>query len=251
MLVEAGRVVHRRVGPLLLWVERTADEWLVAADRAGEEERADPGDRPTPGDLPWGRWTAGAEQQVLWLRPVMPDRGVVAQPAGQVKVSRGHEAVFYVSIPLWVRVAVGAEGELVLCEEPTVVLSNTWFGEPTAGELCYSLQTRARRRAEEDEARVHRAVCPVRVTNQAEEHLEFERLCIGAPHLTVYDGEAQLWTNEVRVTFHGEGKPSEVAYAPGPPPSLEVGAPLAEPRVPPQSGLFRRTFATLRSLAGR
>lgn len=248
--VEPDRVVHRQVGPLLLWVLRREDEWHVACDRVLEADGAEAAGRPKPDDLPWSRWTAGEEGAVLHLRPAMPDRAVVVRPGSPLSVSPGHEAVFYVSIPIWVQVAVGADGELVLCEEPTVVLSNTWFGEPTAGELCYSLQTRARRAISDGEARPDRAVCPVRISNEAHEHLKFERLSIGAPHLTVFDGPAQLWTNEVHVVFRGEGQPTQVDYAATPPMSLDVGEPLAGPRVPAESGLFRRSLATLRTLTG-
>jgi hypothetical protein len=162
-----------------------------------------------------------------------------------VSLLPGHSALFYVSFPIWVAVRVGDGDGLTLREEATVALSSTWFGDPTSGELCYSLRTRARRSLAEGDERVHRAVCPVLVTNAAEEQVDLARLCIRSEHLTLYEGLDQLWTNRVRARFRGAREESQVDYDDRPPEECGAASALTMPRVVPQSGLLRKSVATL------
>lgn len=244
--IDRDAVVHRRIGPLVLRLRRTEDEWHVAAERL-------PGDASEPGDvadLEWRRWSAGDEEDSFRLQPTMPDRSVVARPADPVLLLPDRSALFYVGIPVWVAVTVGGGEGQKLCEEPTVELSRTWFGGPTSGELCYSLRTRARRSLAEGDERVHRAVCPVEVTNGTDEQLEMARLCIRAEHLTIYEGLDQLWTNRVRLRFRGDGEESRVDYDDRPPEECGAASALTVPRVIPRSGLMRKSVATLDFLTG-
>ena len=247
--VEGGQTVCRQVGPLALWLRHAAKEWHVAVRRTPEADTAYGEPAGETGDLDWARWTAGEGADVVRLLPRLPDRSLVVRPESPIQIPPEHHAVFYVSIPIWVAVAVGEGTPTVLCEEPTVALSNTWFGDPMAGELCYALQTRARRAVDDSEAKPHRAVCPVRIHNAHDEMLAFERLCIRVEHLTLYDGQRQMWTNGLSVRFRGDEQPSLVEYDPGPTAALDVGDVLAEPRVPPSKGLLKRSFASLSSLA--
>jgi hypothetical protein len=244
--IERNAVVYRRVGPLALWLRRNDVEWHVAAERL-PSEASEPGDAA---DLEWRRWSAGNETDRFRLQPVMPDRSVVARPEATVSLLPGHSALFYVSIPVWVAVNVGEGEGLRLCEEPAVALSSTWFGEPTSGELCYSLRTRARRTLADGDERVHRAVCPLHVTNGAEEQLEMAHICIRSEHLTLYEGLDQLWTNQVRVQFRGDKEESRVDYDDRPPEECGAASALTLPRVMPQSGLLRKSVATLDFLTG-
>ena len=76
------------------------------------------------------------------------------------------------------RVSVGKTKPFVLKEEPTVVLSNTWFGDPMGGELCYALRTSARRSFDTLRKRPNRAICSVLIKNAFSTPLDFQRLCI-------------------------------------------------------------------------
>jgi len=232
------------------------DELHVASKRDTDSEAARganpprPVDGEVPEDAAWRRWVVGRDPGEFRLLPVMPDRPVVARPDTPIEILPGQEAVFFVSIPVFVRVVAGEGKGATVCEEPTVILSNTWFGEPVGGELCYSLQTRARREASDGDALVHRAVCAIRASNASAEPLSFERLCIRAPHLKTFDSESQLWTNGVRVTFRGEDHGSHVDYDEDPLRDRGVGELLSEPRDPVTRGLIRRSFVSLRSLTG-
>lgn len=253
--LEPGRSVEVRIGPLTLWLKRTQDELHVAADRVPEEDAAAaPGAEASaapagPENLAWARWVVGDDGAVVRLVPVMPDRPVVVRPETEVRIPPGREAMFFVSIPVWVRVVAGEGTGLVLGEEPSVLLSNIWFGDLMSGELGYSVTTRARRVVDETEVRPHRAVCPVHIQNAAAEPLPIERLCVSAPHLSVFDGGPRLWTNEVRVTAQGQDR-SRIDYADGPPGGRGAGGLLSGPRAPVATGVLKRGFSSLKAFAG-
>ena len=245
--VAPDQAVCRRIGPLTLWLRKTADEWRVATERVPEAETPTaPAPEPRePADGAWRRWAAGEEAGLFRLYPVMPDRPLVARAESALTIPPNRHAHLIMSIPLWVRVTVGAEFRSVLGEEPTVPLGSTWFGDPTSGEMCYSLLTHVRRSYAEAEPRDHRVVCPVLVNNGSTDPLEFDKLCIHVAHLSVYTTATQLWTNEIRVTFRGRNQPSEVDYSKDVPAIEPVTGILSEPRVPLVRGLLHRSFASL------
>ena len=253
--IESNATLRREIGPLRLWVRRAGDEWHVATEHEPTGTPADNGaglsanpDVPSEG-LEWHRWVVGEKSGILLLKPAMPDRPVVVRPEYSVRVPPKQHAVFYVGIPIWVQVTVG-DGKRVLCEEPTVMLSNIWFGDYASGELCYSLQTRARRDIDDTDQHSHRAVCPVKVTNSAKSELDFQRLCIRVSHLRILERNDRLWTDQVNVTYRGEDEESRIEYGKGKKESKGDGAEtvLAEPRDPPEGSIIRKSFRNLRSL---
>ena len=254
--IEPQQCLHAQIGPLKLWLKRTLDELHIAVERQAEEEaKAEVvALEPTPGELPdglsWGRWVIGEGTAEVWLLPAMPDRPLVVRPEARVKIPAGLEALFFVSIPVWVRISTGEGGELKLCEEPSVVLSNTWFGDPASGELCYSLLSRARRKLKSSDARPHRAICPVRIHNAAAGQLDVQRLCVHAEHLRIYDGAKQPWTNEVKITVRGEGQASQIDFAKNPPNFEAVGELLSDARTPVTHSILKRGVSSLGLFGG-
>lgn len=247
--IEPDRVHRSRIGPLEIWIRRLPDEWQVAWEHPGRGgEPASPLEpAEEPEALEWNRWVAGDEASSIRLVPAMPDRPVVARPDAPFRIPPRREALVYVGIPVWVRVVAGKAPETIrLCEIPTVVLSNTWFGDPFTGELCYSLTTRARRSLAPD-PEPHRAACPVRIHNGAEVELDMERLCVRVPHIRLYAGSDRLWGNEMRVRYKGPDKVAEIRFEGGPPAVEGVGSKLCDPRVPPEKHIVKRTFSHFRS----
>lgn len=249
--LDHDRPLYWRIGPLKLWVQRTADEWMVAVDREPEDENglqvAEAVAKPE--ELEWNRWAALGDSQLVRLLPVTPDRPVVVRPESPVKFPPQAEALFYARIPLWVRVVVGTEGEVVLCEEPSLILSNSWFGDPMRGELCYSMRTSARRSLAGLPARPHRAVCPILISNRAQDQLDFERICLRVNHLNIYGSDSGLWTSEAKVTFRGEDQESRIDLEDQPPRTPDSPAALAlltKARDPARQSVFSRSFMSLK-----
>jgi hypothetical protein len=178
---------------------------------------------------------------------MMPDRPVVVRPVLPMHVPKGQSTEFYVSIPLWIRIETGKTDKTVLCEKPSVVLSNTWFGDPVAGELCYSLNTRARALLEECSIQPHRALCRVTITNEHKEELLFERLCIRTDHLSLYQGEQRLIATEVTVVHQGDEKLSRIKYGKKQPSFGNIKQKLSESRKPADENLIRKSFSNIMS----
>jgi len=242
--------LYWQAGPLKLWLRRNASEWLVAAVRDLEDEDtvAVASREPESEDLEWKRWAAVDDSCEVRMVPAMPDRPVIVRPETPLKFPPKAEALFYARVPLWVRVTVGAKGLLTLCEEPTVILSNSWFGDPMHGELCYSMRTSARRSTAGLPPRPHRAVCPILIRNSSDEEFEFERICVRVDHLNIYEGTTGMCTNRVLVTFRGEDRPSRIDVEKQPPSVEGVSGTLelvTEAREPAEQSLFRKSFMSL------
>ena len=246
--IDQGQCLLASIGPLQLYVMHRRDEMRIASKYLPEGEIFEmkaslgPVDRP-PDDLDWTRWIVGDADRIQ-LIPAMPDRSCVVRPELPVKVPTGREAHFFVRVPLWVRVTVPGPTPLTLSEVPSVVLSNTWFGDPLSGELCYSMRTTARREAEEETVVPNRAVVPVRVRNEAPCALDVQRISVGVKHLKVYRGARCLWSNQVNATFRGEDQVSRIDYETNPPRHAGQAELLCDQREPVHESIFRRTFIT-------
>ncbi len=238
--LNSGQTLCLPIGDAVFHVRHTGYEWQVARQIANESTQA----------MVWKRVAAGDEEHTLEPVPVMPDRAVIVRPEAPIHLPPGRAALFYVSIPLWVRLTAGADRALTLCDDPCVTLSSIWYGEPTAGQLCYSLRTRARRDDAGDAAnQPHRAVCKVTMRNEAAKSIEFVRLCLPAQQLNTYMAPDHLWTDDVSVIFESEtmnrvritGRPAEAS-------SDTPAGPARE--VPPSGHYVQRSFGALRSLFG-
>ena len=232
------------VGPLVIRVRRMDDEWHAVCDRDEESEKAtepptwQPVDAPDEG-VEIKRWLVG-DPLPLAIVPAMPDRPVVVRPAAPLILMPGASGSFFVSIPVWVRFGIEADGSLrQLHEFPTVVLSNTWYGTPFDGILAYALRTLAHRALENLLPRRHRAICAIEIVNRWAEPVLLERLCIHAENLAIYAGTTRLWTTAVRCILKNPAEPSVIEFADAPPDGRGAGGLITPARSPQRSGLLR------------
>jgi hypothetical protein len=243
-----------RFGGTCLWLKRREDELHVAAQREQDQippsQALAPGQPPDDETLAWRRWVISQKANRLRLAPAMPDRSVVVRPEQPVTLPPKVKAEFFVRVPLWLRLLVSRDGdqESVLCEEPALTLSNTWFGDTMSGELCYSMKTTARRHVEPDSLAPYRAICPVTVTNDSNEDLLIERICVRVAHLRIYEADGILWTGRVSAGFHGADHASKLTYHRSAPSHAPGARQITEERQPANQSVFRRTFLSLRSV---
>jgi hypothetical protein len=254
--LDSGKGYRAQIGPLVLWFRRNSDEIHIAAERTDSEtfesgaisfSAAD--DSPTK-MLDWKRWVTGEKSDTISILPVMPDRPVVVRPEVPVKIPQGREALFFVSIPVWVKIVVIDTEEVVLCQEPSIKLSNIWFGSHISGELCYSLRTTARREIVDTVSKPHRAVCPVRILNTTKSQLDIDRFCVDAGYMDIYNGTKRLWTNEVHISFKGEDDANEIEYIETPPDFEDVGEIVSKAKIKLKKTLLKRSLGTFRLLTG-
>ena len=168
--IERGKEYHWQIGPLKMWLKKIEDEWLVASEQSPNdlesEEIVIANLSEKPETPEWTRFVC-AGPDTMQLLPALPDRAVVVGSEMAVKILQENSALFFVTIPVWVCVYAGDKKETMLTEIPTVSLSNTWFGDPMTGELCYSLQSRAGMDIKHIPLSPHKAVCPVLLVNSS------------------------------------------------------------------------------------
>jgi hypothetical protein len=234
--------IERRLGSLNLRIRRVPDEIWV---HGSHDEDA----LPQPED--WARWSVPAADALV-LRPALPDRPVVVSPEQPFHLLPRGTARIFVRVPLFIQlVRVDAAGEeVVLTELPSEVLSDTWWGTFTEGELAYWITTRARRTVEPAAFEPHLAVCPFLLENSSDEALPVERFAVRVAHLTLLGRDGAIGTDQVEVRYDGPSEGSEVHYTGRAPDDAEDFAPLAPPRLEPPRGLHSRTFGRLRALSG-
>ena len=250
---EVGERRFWRVGPSAVWIERTEQEWRVASEESGEEGLVVAASEAAPPETAaWMRWAGEPSLCSIRLSPITPDRPVVVRPGQPFRILQNGSARVYVSLPVWVRIELLAEDTpLRMIELPTVRLSNTWFGSLFEGELCYWLETSARRTVEARPPRPHIATAPVVVRNTGQEELPLESMCVHAAHLGVYEDSRGLWTSEVQVTSSGSAEPQRIEVSAGAPPEAAAAERRSAPREQQrQGGILARAVGLLQALPG-
>jgi len=254
--LDSNKLYRAQIGPLVLWFMRRDDEIHVATERLtaelveNETTSFSCMNRSEQANFDWKRWVVGKDYNQVLILPVMPDRPVVVRPDVPVKIPKDQEALFFFTIPVCARIIVEKSVRIVLCEEPSVIRSNIWFGDLMSGELCYSLRSRARRKIADIEAKPHRVTCPVRIRNTTESQFDIERFCVHIEYLNIYKGATQLWTNEVLISFQGEDAVSKIDYAQKPPEYEAVEGIISEARTPWKKTLLKKSLGTFRLLTG-
>jgi len=231
---------------LQLWLMRNSQGWLVAAQHIKESlfEPLHPVEEE-PEQLDWQRFVTPSATSALQIVPVLPDRPVVSRPEARIEIAPRHTGLFFVTIPVWLRIQLDMALPVTLCEFPTQVLSKTWFGHPSEeGEIGYALTTRARQEVSELTDVEGRAICPVFLENRTYEPLTFAQLLLRVQHMSVYQtGDGKLWTNECRLGYTGSIFPALLTFGRTAPEQAKDSRMFSGPRVAPDSGLTARVIA--------
>lgn len=251
-----GEAAECGLGTLRLRLRRRAEEvWLHARHVATDPLTSSgvsrlEGDQAS-GDVPvdeWIRWAVPAEES-LALLPSLPDRLVVVSPEQPFHLPPEGRARVFVRIPLFVRVRTTGEatGAATLEEFPSVVLSDTWWGSFTEGEVGYWLETRARRQMTPELYSPHLAVCPFTLVNRSGQPLAVERFAVRVAYLTLFGRGDAVWTDEVQVRYRGGSEGSEIRYTGEVPDDAGEVDRLADSREPAPRGFNARTFGRLKA----
>lgn len=244
-----GETQRLDVGPLTMWLRSENGElWITHSRPAGGGEP----DRSLPADAQWSRWALPEGSRHLHLSPVFPDRPLVVKPEHAFTLMRRASARVYMRVPVWVRVdAMDRPGgrRVLLTEIPTVLLSETWWGDIRDGELAYWLTTKGRRQLVPELVEAHQVISAVQLDNLSEDDLQVEKLSLRVEHLSVYEKDGRLWAEEVGVEYHGEDEGTDIRMNDKPPAEAAGAREISPARV--QGRSFKaRTFARLRALSG-
>ncbi|MDT8342343.1 MAG: DUF432 domain-containing protein [Longimicrobiales bacterium] len=238
--VPDDRATELRFGPLELHFAREAGEIRIAVRRDGEGE-----------ELRWSRWAPGPDWDgTLSLLPAFPDRTLVVKPEDDFRLMRNAEARIFVRVPVEVRISVPGGERVPLLEVPTTVLSDTWWGSPEEGELCYFLDTRARRALADADFLEHVCACPLQLVNRSEDDLLVTHIALRPAFLSIYRDRERLWSDVTLVRYRGDEEGSSLEVSNRPPAEAAQPALLTPAATPMTRGFTARTFARLRSSLG-
>jgi hypothetical protein len=200
------------------------------------------------------RWVAPSGESTIVLRPTFPDRLLVLDPESPFHLLPRAEAKVFVRVPLWVRVELLLRREsgtaLLLDEFPSVLLSDTWWGDFMEGELAYWIPTTARREMRTDLFAPHLGVCTLTVENRGDTDLQVEKLALRANQLSIFARDSTLWSDTAQVTYTGEEEVTIVEVTGRLPQESRGGILVTRPRAPAQKGFRARSFGRLLSISG-
>lgn len=237
--LEPGETHEMELGTLRLGLRRTANEvWLRAARSDDDDD-----------DTPWRRWAAKRGIRVE-VRPAVPDRLLVVSHEHEYHLPPNGKSRTFVRIPLFVQVVLTWEGgEIVAADVPSVVLSDTWWGTFTEGELAYWLTTKARAELTEDLFVPHFGMCTLELVNDSPLALSVERFAVRVPHLSLFTGQDRTWTDQVSVRYEDSPEGSEIRFSRKAPAEAGETSRIAAPRIPLGRSFRAKTFDRIRTLS--
>ncbi len=174
----------------------------------------------------------------------MPDRPIVFRPCEPIRVPPGGRLQCFIEVPVWIGIHFAGSPQTLLFSTASQILSNTWFGSPTSGELAYAIKAEMNRDETRTSGRPDSIVCPVRIRNRTSNPLDCSRLCLRTQFLGIYRGEHMLWSNESSLSYHGEEEWNKVAYATSAPAYDKADALLSGPREQSKSRFALRSFTS-------
>lgn len=235
------------IGPLQLYLKRLSNEWQCSFEQLNEtEERYHVVSSSTqclPSHLNAQRFIFKNSPEQFSLTPLLLDRPVVIKTRQPVSIPPGEQAIFYISSPVSIRLALH-KPDCVLQELPTQRLSDTWFGASTQqGELCYAAKTQARHSRAEIPLRSHRAVTPVTIENKSDQLLTINKFSIPVPFLAVYgSADGTLWTDPISLQHDGNHALTRFKISKQPPEGCTLADILSPPRLQVEKNGLIRAF---------
>lgn len=213
---------------LLTW-EQGDDPMVDAVEIT--EDRVDGGSQ--------ARLVSATPASSISLRPKLPDRDVVYRTEVPLTLPPGARVRAYVTCPVWVEVTFGDAS----LELPSWRPTDTWFGTPRDGQLCYGSRTAMRTAFEGVQVRAHRAITPLDLNNQSDEELVVHRLRLPIPTASMWlAADGSLWTDRFQVD-HTDGGEAEVKAVTGAPSECTDARKIADPRrVPSKDDALKKAF---------
>ncbi|MBF0430441.1 MAG: DUF432 domain-containing protein [Fibrobacteria bacterium] len=237
-------------GFLKLWLYKTKNELHTFSEHKSSEPRefiwSEIDDRIS--DLEWVRCIISQSSDSIAFTPTLPDRALVVRPEFAMKIPAGVSKDFHIGIPIWLKI-MSADDKLIL-EIPSEILSNTWFGPMETGELCYALKSSILSQDEPLKPFLHKAICPVQISNESGEDLVLQRICLQVKNLAVYQGQNRLWTNKIHISYQGNEKNSKIKIEGPPLNKTEEMQLLTEPKEVADQNFVRRTFSSFKEIVG-
>lgn len=234
--------VLRRIGPVSVWLLRKAGELWIQAVPSSDSATPD----APPSDGIWKRWALRNGDHSARLRPILPDRSIIVKPEYEIHLLKGSHVRTYTRVPIWIGIEVIGETTVLITEIPAQVLSNTWFGSFTDGELCYWLATSARRSMPLELIQPHHAVCIMDIRNLSDNDLKVDKICLRVERMSLFEHAGHLWADDTEITYEGDDDAAQIKNDGLPPVEVKDAVKVNDPRHPHKRGLAERAFFLFR-----
>lgn len=194
------------------------------------------------------RFMVGIETMV-YLEPALPELPIVIKPSGELSIIPGNKLEVELEVPLMMSVTFGNPGKRVtLWEYPFTPLSQSFFGNPDSGELCYSIVSSLSDDFLDSDSKYDIALCPLTITNKSDQILKFERMILRVPFLTVYFGVDHIFTSPVSISFKGSEQTSQVIIKKKPLNEIPPMRIASNPRKKEERSVLKKSFFFLKTL---
>lgn len=237
---------HLAIGPLSIYVERSAGEWLLSYQQHTEQDvfnrvLHEPLDS-WPESLKVQRYVFKKPPSQWQLLPCLMDRPVVVKTRQPIFIPPGECINFYLSTPLCTQLRLGSM--LVAQEIPVMRLSDTWFGPSTReGQLCYAAKTHARHNLADVPLRPHRAVTPLKINNRSDKMLSIDKISLPVPMLSVFARKDHtLWTEAVTLEHHSNQPLAKLKIERTLPEGIHMDQRISSARQPAEHATLIRAF---------
>jgi len=237
-------IYYWQIGNVCFWIKKEGKVWQIANCMKKEfyTETQLGIEVDEPANLTWKTFIA-EDTNHLFVLPALPNKPLVLKPINSFILLPSASKQLYVHVPVWVQLYAGSvKKENLLTEFCTTQLSNSWFGDTDNGTLAYALPSELQVEHKPELIAPNETVCPVHITNNSSQQLNFQRFLIQSDCMTLYITKEHLYCNELKVRFKGEPNTSDASYA-SQAPSIAIGAKLlSQPRSSERNMLKRSLF---------
>lgn len=194
------------------------------------------------------RFITGADNN-LFIEPGLPDLPIILKPSQYISILPSKKLEAYVEVPIFFRIMFGTQNNKnLIYEYNPQLLSKSYFGSSESGEFAYFIESPLYCCIDEHDNPGSNIYCPLTISNRSSQNLEFEKMVLRVPYLSVYEHKNTLIASPVSITFRGQEQISQVTYKKTPPVSDGTPKLITAPRDTEDKNLIRRSFYFIKNL---
>lgn len=195
--LDKSQTLVAKIGCLRLWVRRVETEILIGQflDIEVDEEFTITNDE-IPEKAKVTRWAWKNPTFTLSIDPVLQEKDLVFRPTRPISIASKDRVDFYVS-PC-VRLKISFDKKFVT-HLPIIEYSETWFGkDPTMGDLCYAVKTRATTNPENIIKKRYRFLCHLSIMNESDAPITIDKVKVLTEFIRLYkDQDGYVFSDEL------------------------------------------------------
>ena len=155
----------------------------------------------------------------------------------------------FVEVPMVIKILFGNQNRKnLLYECCSCRLSRSFFGNGENGEFAYFIESPLLRSISEYNNQDSSVYCPLTISNKSSQNLEFEKMILRVPYLSIYEHENGLIAGPVSIVFKGQEQLSQITYKKALPVSAGSVRLVSPPRQEEDKNLLRRSFYFIKNL---